>query len=166
MDIPKDWIAWVLSQFDLTMLLCALFFIVIHTLLRIKYISFYEIVFRWIVLFSLGFTCIYTFIMHAFFPNQAAAVVGWAASPFQFEVAMADLALGVLGVLSFKASYGFRSATVLASLFCLWGDAIGHIQQMIINHNFMPGNAGSWFWLDIFIPLILLICLSKLKRTK
>ena len=166
MDMPTDWIAWILSQFDLTMLFLALFFIVIHTILRIKTVSFYEIVFRWVVLFALGFTCIYTFVMHAFFPHMAAAAIGWAASPFQFEVAMADLGLGVLGILSFKASYGFRLATVIASVCFLWGDAIGHINQMIINNNFAPGNAGSWFWFDVLVPLILVVCIARLKKIK
>ncbi len=166
MDMSTDWIAWALSQFDVTMLLCALFFIVLHTIVRVKYVSFYEIIFRWLVLFSLGFTSLYTFVMHAFYPHMAAAVIGWAASPFQFEVAMADLAIGVLGVLSFRASYGFRLATVIASVCFLWGDAVGHMREMVVNNNFYPGNAGSWFWLDIFIPLILLICITHLKSKK
>jgi hypothetical protein len=166
MDMTTDWIAWSLSHFDLTMLLFALFFIVFHLIVRKKSVPISEVVFRWIVLFSLGFTGIYTFVMHAFYPNMAAATIGWATSPFQFEVAMADLSLGILGILSFRASYGFRFATVIASMCMLWGDAIGHVQQMMINNNFMPGNAGSWFWLDIFIPLVLLICILKLKKSK
>jgi hypothetical protein len=168
MDMSTDWLVWALSNFDLTMLLCALFFIVFHIILRFKfkYVSVYEIVFRWVILFSLGFTSIYTFVMHAFFPNMAAVVIGWASSPFQFEVAMADLSLGVLGILSFRASYGFRLATVIASMCFLWGDAIGHVKEMIVSNNFNPGNAGSWFWLDMFIPLILLICISRLKPKK
>lgn len=165
MDMSTDGIAWALSHFDLTMLLFALFFIVFHLIVRKKTVSFYEVVFRWVVLFSLGFSNLYVFIMHAFFPIMSAATIGWQTSPFQFEVAMADLSLGVLGVLSFRASRGFRIATVLSSVIMLWGDAFGHVQQMMINNNFTPGNAGSWFWLDILIPLILLICILRLRKS-
>lgn len=76
---------------------------------------------------------------------------------------MADLAFGLLGVLSFKASYGFRLATVIGVTCFLWGCAIGHINQMVIHHNFTIGNAGSWFWLDILLPILLIMCIVKLK---
>lgn len=127
--------------------------------------AFTENVFRWVALLALGVTGIYTFCMHAFFPKVAAAAIGWSVSPFQYEVAVADLATGVLGICAFRASMGFRTATVLASAIWLWGDAIGHIRQMIVANNYAPGNAGSWFWMDIIIPAVLLVSLWKL-RTK
>lgn len=161
-----DYITWILSDFSLAMLFLAIFFILLHLTMRIKSVSFYEIIYRWVALFPLGFTGIYTFILHAFYPEVSAASIGWTPSPFQFEVAMADLAIGVLGVLSFNASYGFRLATVIASIVFLWGDAVGHIYQMVVNQNFMPGNAGTWFWLDLVIPLILLLCLVRLKPVR
>lgn len=123
-----------------------------------------ESLFRWVALFALGFTGIYTFIMHAFFPVLTAANIGWPTSPFQFEVAMADLAIGVLGILSFRATYGFRKATVIASIFWLWGDAVGHIRQMLTTHDFAPGVAGTWFWLDLIVPLLLLLALIRIAR--
>jgi hypothetical protein len=30
---------------------------------------------------------------------------------------------------------------------------------MIVADNFAPGNAGSWFWTDVLVPLLLVICL-------
>ncbi len=123
----------------------------------------YEIFFRWIAFLALGLTGIYAFIIHAFFPELGASTIGWANSPFQFEVAVANLGFGILAIFSFRATYGFRLATVLGNTCWLWGDAIGHIYQMITQHNFTLGNAGSWFWLDIIIPLALIICLIKLK---
>lgn len=160
-----DWIALVMSNFGLAMLILAIIFTILHLPFGFRKLGYYEILFRWVALFALGFTGIYTFVMHAFFPLISAATIGWANSPFQFEVAMADLALGILGIISFKASYGFRLATVITSMCMLWGDAGGHIYQMLTNHNFSVGNAGSWFWLDILVPLILFICIMKLKRT-
>lgn len=157
-----EWINWVLSNFVLAMFILAILFILLHKAIR-RTVSEAEIVYRWVALFALGFTGIYTFVMHAFYPDFTAASIGWASSPFQYEVAMADLAFGALGILSFNASYGFRLATVIGSTCWLWGDATGHIYQMIKYNNFAIGNAGSWFWMDVFIPLILIICIMRLK---
>ncbi len=125
----------------------------------------FEVLYRWFALLPVGFTSIYAFIMHAFFPVFTAGTIGWANSPFQYEVAMADLSFGVLAILSFKASYGFRLATVIGITCWLWGDAAGHIYQINVNHNFDPGNAGSWLYMDMFLPIILLLPIVKLKPT-
>lgn len=155
-----------LSNFGLTMLCLAFIFIIIHLIISKGRISIYEIIYRWTALFALGFTGIYTFVLHAFFPEVTATSIGWAPSPFQYEVAMADLAFGLLGILSFRAHYSFRLATVIGAAFWLWGDATGHIYQIIENQNYASGNAGSWFWMDIIIPLILGTCLVKLTNSK
>lgn len=161
-----DCIQWLLSEFGLAMFFLAVFMILLHLLIRPRHLSFYEVVFRWTALFALGFTGVYTFIMHTFYAEWSAAAIGWTPSPFQFEVAVADLSMGILGIVSFRASYGFRLATVIASATMLWGDAIGHLYQMMMHENFAPGNAGSWFWLDIVIPLLLLMCIAQLKPVK
>lgn len=158
-----DYIQFALSNFGLSMFALAILFILLHLAMRIKHISFAEIVYRWMALFALGFTGIYTFVLHVFFSDVAAAAIGWAPSPFQFEVGMADLALGLLGVLSFRGTYNFRLATVIVAICMLWGDAVGHIYQMLVYQNFNPGNAGSWFATDVIVPAILLLCIVKLK---
>jgi hypothetical protein len=161
-----DYLQFALSNFGLSMFALAVLFILIHLSLRIKHLALAEITYRWVALFALGFTAIYAFVMHVFFSEVSAATIGWAPSPFQFEVGMADLALGVLGIVSFRASHGFRAATVIAAICLLWGDALGHLDQMIVGNNFNSGNAGSWFALDIIVPAILLVCMVKLKSKR
>jgi hypothetical protein len=152
----------VLSNFSLAMFVVALFFILLHKLFM-RSMPLAEIAYRWTVFFALGCTSLYAFVMHAFYPDVAAATIGWMVSPFQFEVAMANLAFGVLGVLAFNASYGFRLATALGAACLWWGAADGHLYQLFTEHNFSVGNAGSWLWMDLLIPLILLTCIIKLK---
>ncbi len=123
----------------------------------------YEGFYRWITLLAAGVVAIYAFILHMFFPNLAAASIGWQNSPFQYEVAIANLGFGVLCILAFKASRGFRVASVTGISLWLWGDAAGHIRQMISSNNFSSGNAGPWFWSDILVPLLLIIFLSLAK---
>lgn len=160
-----NWMEWGFANFGLVMFILAAIFMLFHRI-AISRISEAEIIYRWMALFALGFTGIYTFFMHVFFSAFTANQIGWQPSPFQFEVAMADLAIGVVGILSFNASFGFRLATVIAATIFLWGAAVGHLYQMIRFQNFAIGNAGSWFWMDIVVPLVLIVCLIKMKRAR
>ena len=161
-----DWIGLLLSNFGFAMFLVAVFFMLLNRLVTRGRVPQYEIVYRWIALFPVGVTGVYTFVMHVFYPDISAATIGWSPSPFQYEVGIADLGFGVLAILSFNASYGFRLATTLGNTVWLWGDAIGHIHQIIAQQNFSSGNAGTWFWMDIFMPVIMLLCILKLRRTR
>jgi hypothetical protein len=111
----------------------------------------------WMLFLFVGLVGIYTFVLHCFWPNVAAEGIGWSNSPFQWEVGIANAIVGVLGLLSLKASRQFRLATVIAVSVWLWGDAVGHVNQMIVANNFAPGNAGPWFWTDVAGPLALIV---------
>jgi len=118
----------------------------------------------WLLLVAVGLPGIYTFVMHVFFPATSAANIGWAVSPFQYEVGIADLTVGVLGVVAFWGNFGFRLATAIATILWLGGDAVGHVRQMIAAKNFAPGNAGPWFWTDVIVPLLLVICVVVVRK--
>ncbi len=111
----------------------------------------------WMLFLFVGLVGIYTFVLHCFWPNLAAEGIGWSNSPFQWEVGIANAVVGVLGLLSLKASRQFRLATVIAVSIWLWGDAVGHVHQMVVANNFAPGNAGPWFWTDVVGPITLIM---------
>lgn len=118
----------------------------------------------WLLLLPVGAVGIYTFVMHVFFPATSAGNIGWAVSPFQYEVGIADLTIGLLGVLAFWGDFSFRLAAVVAATVWYGGDAVGHVRQMIVAHNFAPGNAGPWFWTDVLVPLLLVACITIVWR--
>ena len=126
--------------------------------------SFANTLLGWLLFASIGFQGIYTFVIHVFFPALSAANIGWEVSPFQYEVGIADLTVGVLGVLAFWGNFGFRVAASIAAIVWYWGDAVGHVQQMIVANNFAPGNAGPWFWTDVLVPLLLIGCLIAIWK--
>src|ERR1700743_2942780 len=64
----------------------------------------------WILLLPIGVTGLWAAVFHIFFPVIAAADIGWQVSPFQFEVGMADLAIGATACLSFWRSLDFKAA--------------------------------------------------------
>ncbi len=107
---------------------------------------------------AVGFGSIWAFIGHFFLSAQVAANIGWApGSPFQYEVAFANLSIGILGVLCYWIRDNFWTATVISSSIFLLGAAYGHIVNMIQFSNYAPGNAGSVLYMDIFGPFILII---------
>ena len=107
----------------------------------------------WYVFFSVGIDNFYNFVMHVFFGRMSADFIGWADSPFQFEVGTASLGFAAVGLLAAFRSYDLRLAAVLGPSIFTLGAAVGHINQMISARDFAPGNAGIIFWTDIFIPL-------------
>jgi hypothetical protein len=50
---------------------------------------------RYLFLFPLGLQGLWGFVGHVFFPAQSAAAIGWPDTPFQLEVGMANLGLGL-----------------------------------------------------------------------
>lgn len=153
----NNFITYILSNFTLTLLILSILCITLSLLLHSRPIAqakIIDIIFSWFLLFNIGISYLYNFMMHVFFGEMTAHFIGWAQSPFQLEVGFASLGFAIVGIISFWTRIGFRAATIIAPSLFLWGAAGGHIYQMIVNHNLAPGNAGVIFWTDIFIPVI------------
>jgi hypothetical protein len=117
-----------------------------------------------ILLLPIGVTGLWAGVTHVAFPTLAASYIGWETSPFQFEVGMADLAIGVTAVISFWRTLPFKAAAICAASVFLLGDAVGHVHQMIAAGNFAPGNAGVPFYTDI-CPVLSLVLLAIASRS-
>ncbi len=108
----------------------------------------------WYVLFNIGVMYLINFVFHVFFGQTAAAFIGWADSPFQFEVGTASLGFSLAGFIAAFANFDRRLVAVIGPSVFMLGAGIGHIQQILTTHNFAPGNAGVIFYLDFLIPLL------------
>jgi hypothetical protein len=113
-----------------------------------------EKLFKWFLFFSIGIAYIYNGLFHTFGHAMSARIIGWADSPFQFEVGFASFGFGLVGLLATWRSFDMRLAAVLGPACFLWGAAGVHIYSMITEHNFAPGNAGVIFWSDILEPIV------------
>jgi hypothetical protein len=148
-------IRFVLSNFTLTFLVIGLVASGVTLLRAPKPLTapvVVEALFAWFLLFSIGVSFFYNFVMHTFFGEMSAKFIGWANSPFQLEVGFASLGFAVVGFLAFRRSFDLRLAAVVGPSLFLLGAAGGHIYQMISTGNFAPGNAGIIFYTDILIP--------------
>jgi Family of unknown function (DUF6790) len=79
-----------------------------------------EALFSYFLLFSIGLSYLYNFVLHVFFGKLAAGFIGWEDSPFQLEVGFASLGFAAVGLLAFKGSFDLRLAAFRspASYFC------------------------------------------------
>jgi hypothetical protein len=118
-----------------------------------------EALFAYFLLFSIGFAYVYNFIMHVFFHEMTASLIGWADSPFQLEVGFASLGFGIVGLLAFKGSFGLRTAAILGPSCFLLGAAGVHVYDIVTAGNFAPGNAGVILYSDIGVPVLGLVML-------
>jgi hypothetical protein len=161
-------IKFIVSNYSLSFLviglLCAAGTVLKHRDGATKAMAF-EALLSYYCLFAIGFSYLYNFVMHVFFAEMAASFIGWANSPFQYEVGFASLGFGVVGLLAYRRDFGLRLAAVTGPAFFLWGAAGGHLYQMIAHHNFSPGNAGVIFWTDIFLPVVGFIFLIGWRKT-
>ncbi|MFJ6947909.1 DUF6790 family protein, partial [Streptomyces wuyuanensis] len=89
--------------------------------------------------------------------------IGFAHSPFQWEVGWADIAIGTIGFLSVWRRDSFMTAAVIALAILYWGDAIGHIMQLVAHDNTAPNNVQP-IYTDILQPLVAVILLVLYRR--
>jgi hypothetical protein len=142
----QDVIAFILGNFTLTFFVLGLLASAI-ALWRARpprtFAVIVEALFSYFVLFSIGFSSLYNFVLHVFFGKLAASFIGWEDSPFQLEVGFASLGFALVGLLAFRGSFDLRLAAILGPAGFLWGA-----------HNFAPGNAGIIFYSDILVPMV------------
>jgi hypothetical protein len=117
-----------------------------------------EIFLVWFLAIMVGIVGIWSFIGHTVFAAQVAQGIGWPpGNPFQTEVALTNLAFGILGLLSVKITGSFRLATIIGFAIFMIGAGIGHIYQFVVFNDIAPGNVGIPLYLDFIVPLILFV---------
>ena len=117
--------------------------------------------------FNVGILGLLGFYVHTFYAADTARSIGWASgSPFQFEVAVANLAFGVVGILSWFFRGYFWLALVLAYVIYFVGCFYGHIIQYRLGDT-APYNIGIYIWLvDLIVPIIALVLLCVYFKDK
>ena len=106
---------------------------------------------------NIGLGGLWGFLGHTFLADYMAESCNWArSSPFQFEVAVFNLALGVMGVACYWLRGDFWIATITACSIYLLGASCGHAHEMIVKKNFSMGNAGPAFFMGIINPIVLI----------
>ena len=114
---------------------------------------------QWMLSLGLGLPSLWAALSHAVFSERVAQSIGWAPSPFQKEIAGANLGIGLGAIAaSILGPQAAWAMTFMAAGF-LWSAASVHVADMVRRKNFAINNAGPIFWWDILTPLTLFIAL-------
>ena len=112
----------------------------------------------------LGFNGITNFFVHTVWADWVAASIGWpAGNPFQYEVAGANLAIGLIGYLGFWRR-DFWLPFIIAKFAFSWTAGVVHVMDLVQHGNTAVNNAGPILYWDFLAPLALL-ALYLLQRS-
>jgi len=120
-----------------------------------------ELLLLYLLVINIGVGCLLAWYGHTFMADEIARKIGWQpGSPFQFEVALADLSWGVCGVLCIWLRQGFWTATGIGSAVFLVGCAFGHARDIITHGNLAMYNAWAVLWIgDLAVPITVMVLL-------
>ncbi|MDX8148064.1 DUF6790 family protein [Lentzea sp. BCCO 10_0061] len=121
---------------------------------------------RWWAGAALGCGSLWLVIAFLVIPDEMAATIGFARTPFEFEIAFANLALAVLAFRAASPSATTRERALVglgAGMF-LWGAAIGHVHQWLAAGNHAPGNTGGILVYDVLAPAVLIVLAHRAQR--
>jgi hypothetical protein len=100
------------------------------------------------------------FFGHVFISDPVAESIGWpTGNPFQLEVGVANLAVGILGVVAMSRRDGFREATVIAAT------VLGVGATVIESGNLAPGNTIQNIS-NLLRPALLIAFLAASRRAE
>ncbi|WP_280426959.1 DUF6790 family protein [Nocardia brasiliensis] len=114
---------------------------------------------RWWAVAALGVGSLWMTVAFLTIPEQMASAIGFTASPFQFEIAFANLGLAVMGFRAASPSATARERITVglgAGMF-LWGALIGHVYQWFAHGDHAPGNTGGVLVCDLLFPGVLIV---------
>jgi hypothetical protein len=110
---------------------------------------------QWIMFYCIGVQGIWAWFGQTRYPKEVASSIGWKDSPFLFEVACANLGMGIAALFAPWANLDYMVAILIIASGFSWGASYGHIKEIILKKNFAPNNAGPILVTDIAVPLIL-----------
>jgi len=139
--------------------------------IRWKHIAGYQaigVVLMWQLAVGLGLGLIWGGLGHLLMPDRVAEGIGWpTGSPFQREVGMWDLALGIVGVLCLVfRDEGFWTATIIGTGIFFVSAGLGHVYELIVHGDTAAFNAGAVMYIDLFYPFFLAALLILYHRGK
>jgi 4-amino-4-deoxy-L-arabinose transferase-like glycosyltransferase len=106
------------------------------------------------------------FFGHVFLSHQVAESIGWpTGNPFQLEVGVANLALGILGIVAMGRRDGFREATVITATVLGVGATVVHVMDVIATGNLAPGNTIQNIS-NLLRPALLIAFLAASRRAE
>lgn len=127
-----------------------------------------EVLLGALLTFTVGLLGLLGAFAHTFRATETARMIGFPpGNPFQHEVAMANLAVGIVALLCYwiRGTYWIAATLVFAIYFL--GCFVFHLIEYYFASNDAPYNIGAYIWyVDFFLPLFMLALLYINYRKK
>lgn len=116
-----------------------------------------EIILLWLMVWCIGAQGVFAAVFQIFTPEMVAKDIGWQVSPFEFEVAVGNLGMGVAGLLALLWRGKYWLGPLITYLIFIYGAAYGHIVQQS-RGDVSSYNSGIFLWVgDVIIPTVILV---------
>ena len=144
--------------------ICYTFFMIFFPLIfgfihaKVKKRKIVDLLLLYYIFIGVGIQGILTGLIQMLHPRFVAEYVQWSLSSFLFELGLANLSYGILGIVSPWMSKGWQKATAIGYGSFLFLTGVGHLID-IIQYGTTFGNARLFLYLDLLIPIILFILL-------
>ncbi|MEV4601277.1 DUF6790 family protein [Amycolatopsis sp. NPDC049253] len=119
---------------------------------------------RWWAIGALGCSSLWMTLAFLGAPDVMSTAIGFTRTPFEFEIAFANLGLAVMGFRAASASARERITIGIGAGMFLWGAAVGHLYQWFANGDHAPGNTGGVVITDLLIPAVMIILADRAQR--
>ncbi len=113
---------------------------------------------------GVGFQGILSGLWQVFQPVVVAKFEQWPLSPFVFELGMANIAFGILGILSPWMDNGWRMSTGIGYSIFLLLTGILHLVRIVL-YGPSPGDVGGFLLSDLFVGTILFSLVISTKKS-
>jgi hypothetical protein len=115
-----------------------------------------DLLLRWLFGVAVGLAGVFNFLGHTFEARQVAEQIGFPpGNPFQWEVAWANLAIAVVGLIAIVRRDFWWPTAIVSAIFS-WGAVWGHVYQLVVNGNHHPYNSGLILYTATLVPLAIL----------
>lgn len=125
-----------------------------------------EIYLLWWLVVALGVAAVFGGVFHLVDQEDTAKMIGFTNGDggFQAEVGFADIAFGVVCILSIWFRGNWWLCALVAITIAYWGDGFGHIHQQVTNDDYAPDNGGLLLISDFLAPAIGLALYAIMKK--
>ncbi len=123
-----------------------------------------EMFLKYSLFFNVGCLFILGCLGQFLYAPEIAQCIGWSWSPFQYELAFSEMAIGLLGLLSPIFYRQFWLATIIATAVWLLGASAVHIYYLLVLGNVCILNASFVIGWNIVIAVWLLSLYTALAK--
>jgi len=115
-----------------------------------------------ILILPIGLQCLWAFAFHVFLSDLTSTLISWEYSPFEYEVGLANLGLGLMGMYAyFKPSQGAWETTTIMCTCFIGGSGLSYIHHVFSGNTLQHHHIILTPYLHLLIPVMMIAALNR-----